>query len=88
MNWIRPAALKSLGILGMNRRNVDYIGAYNHRSNYPLVDNKLKTKLMAQKMGLTLLKCVRPMLQAISARVSRSALPSIRLIRPPLMFPC
>ena len=52
MNWIRPAALKSLGILGMNRRNVDYIGAYNHRSNYPLVDNKLKTKLMAQKMGL------------------------------------
>jgi alpha-L-glutamate ligase-like protein len=52
MNWIRPAALKSLGILGMNRRNIDYISTYNHRSNYPLVDNKLKTKLMAKKMGL------------------------------------
>jgi alpha-L-glutamate ligase-like protein len=36
----------------MNRRNVHYIGSYNSRSNYPLVDNKLKTKLVAQKMGL------------------------------------
>ena len=52
MNWIRPAALTSLGVLGMNRRNVDYIGRYNQRQNYPLVDNKLETKLMAAKMGL------------------------------------
>ena len=36
----------------MNRRNVAYISRYNDRSNYPLVDNKLKTKLMAGKMGL------------------------------------
>ncbi|MFV2090835.1 MAG: alpha-L-glutamate ligase-like protein, partial [Pseudomonadales bacterium] len=40
------------GVLGMNRRNVDYISRYNERSNYPLVDNKLETKLMAGKMGL------------------------------------
>jgi alpha-L-glutamate ligase-like protein len=36
----------------MNRRNVAYISRYNDRSNYPLVDNKLKTKLMARKVGL------------------------------------
>lgn len=29
----------------MNRRNVDYIARYNERRFYPLVDNKLKTKL-------------------------------------------
>ena len=52
MNWISPARLRAMGILGMNRRNVGYISRYNSRTNYPLVDNKLKTKLMAQKMGL------------------------------------
>jgi len=52
MNWIHPARLRAIGVLGMNRRNVDYISRYNDRSNYPLVDNKLETKLMARKMGL------------------------------------
>ncbi len=52
MIWIRPNALRKIGVLGMNRRNVDYISPYNDRSHYPLVDNKLKTKLMAGKMGL------------------------------------
>jgi alpha-L-glutamate ligase-like protein len=56
MNWIRPGKLAQLGVLGMNRRNVGYIGRYNDRANYPLVDNKLKTKLMAQKMGLVVPK--------------------------------
>lgn len=52
MSWARPAALRKIGVLGMNRRNVAYISRYNDRSHYPLVDNKLKTKLMAGKMGL------------------------------------
>lgn len=52
MNWIRPGRLRDLGVLGMNRRNVSYISRYNARANYPLVDDKLKTKLIAHKMGL------------------------------------
>jgi len=52
MNWISPKRLRKIGVLGMNRRNVDFISCYNERSNYPLVDNKLETKLMAGKMGL------------------------------------
>lgn len=43
--WITPGHLRSLGMLSMNRRNVDYIARYNDRSAYPLVDNKLRTKL-------------------------------------------
>jgi alpha-L-glutamate ligase-like protein len=50
--WIAPRALSQLGILGMNRRNVGYIGRYNARHRYPLVDDKLKTKLIAHKAGL------------------------------------
>ncbi|MGO1232630.1 MAG: alpha-L-glutamate ligase-like protein [Marinobacter sp.] len=45
MGWISPRRLTKLGMLNMNRRNVDYISRYNERSSYPLVDNKLKTKL-------------------------------------------
>lgn len=47
-----PSKLKAQGILGMNARNVDYISKYNERKLYPLVDDKLKTKLLAQKMGI------------------------------------
>lgn len=48
MGWISPGRLKRLGMLNMNRRNVDYISRYNDRASYPLVDNKLKTKLILQ----------------------------------------
>jgi alpha-L-glutamate ligase-like protein len=47
MSWISPARLKSLGILGMNRRNIQFIAGCNPRRLYPLVDNKLKTKQLA-----------------------------------------
>ena len=47
MNWISPAGLKALGILGMNRRNIQFIAGCNPRRLYPLVDNKLKTKQLA-----------------------------------------
>lgn len=42
-----PFKLKKLGILGMNNRNINYIGKYNDRKRFPLVDNKLKTKKIA-----------------------------------------
>jgi alpha-L-glutamate ligase-like protein len=51
--WIFPLRLKRQGILGMNRRNVSYISRYNTRERYPLVDNKLKTKLLAEKFNLS-----------------------------------
>lgn len=50
--WISPWALARKGVLGMNRRNIAYIARYNSRSHYPLVDDKLKTKLVAQKARL------------------------------------
>ena len=46
--WLRPSRLRELGMLGMNRRNVEFINRYNPRHLYPLVDDKLKTKLLAQ----------------------------------------
>lgn len=52
MDWISPRKLKKLGILNMNRRNVDYISRYNERESYPLVDNKLKTKLAVSEYGV------------------------------------
>lgn len=44
--------LRRSGILGMNRRNIAYISRYNDRQFFPLVDNKLTTKLVARQAGL------------------------------------
>jgi alpha-L-glutamate ligase-like protein len=41
--------LKEHGVLGMNRRNAEYIMRWNPRSVYPLVDDKLLTKRLAEK---------------------------------------
>lgn len=49
---ISPWALRQRGILGMNARNINYIARYNDRKRYPLVDNKLKTKILAQEAGV------------------------------------
>ncbi|MCZ4338697.1 alpha-L-glutamate ligase-like protein [Shewanella colwelliana] len=43
----RPQALKAQGILGMNKRNIDFIGRYNPRKYYKRVDDKLTTKQLA-----------------------------------------
>jgi alpha-L-glutamate ligase-like protein len=40
--------LRQIGILGMNRRNAEYIMRSNPRSFFPLVDDKLKTKQLAE----------------------------------------
>lgn len=50
--WTTPGRLHAKGIIGMNSRNIRYIGRYNSRSLYPLVDDKLKTKLLAEQHGI------------------------------------
>lgn len=52
-DYTSPFKLRHKGIMGMNKRNHSYIGRYNDRSKYPLVDDKLKTKLIAQQAGCT-----------------------------------
>lgn len=47
--WRTYQYLRNKGFLGMNRRNADYIHRYNPRALFPLVDNKLKTKRLAQE---------------------------------------
>ncbi|MCK6261952.1 alpha-L-glutamate ligase-like protein [Vibrio sp. ZSDE26] len=48
-----PGKLRHKGIMGMNQRNHSYIARYNDRSKYPLVDDKLKTKIIAEQAGCT-----------------------------------
>ena len=45
-------ALRREGVLGINRRNVDYTLRWNARSYYPLVDDKLTTKERCQRAGI------------------------------------
>ncbi len=52
-NYTSPFKLRRKGIMGMNKRNHSYIGRYNDRSKYPLVDDKLQTKIIAQRAGCT-----------------------------------
>lgn len=48
-----PSKLKKAGIVGMNRRNVVMIARNNPRRLYPLVDDKLKTKMLVEKAGIS-----------------------------------
>ncbi len=53
MNYLETARkLKENGILGLNQRNGDFILKYNPRSKFPLVDDKLLTKELCQKVGI------------------------------------
>ncbi len=45
--------LRSFGIIGMNQRNFGLVSKYNPRHLYPLVDDKLKTKFLAQKANIS-----------------------------------
>jgi alpha-L-glutamate ligase-like protein len=49
--YAMPWQLHQHGIMGMNQRNHSYIARYNDRRLFPLVDNKLKTKAIAQQAG-------------------------------------
>jgi alpha-L-glutamate ligase-like protein len=44
--------LREAGLLGINRRNADYVLRYNPRRCYPRVDDKLLTKKLAIAAGL------------------------------------
>lgn len=48
----RPSALKANGVLGMNARNYKIIARCNNRRLYPLVDDKVQTKRLADKAGI------------------------------------
>ncbi|MDR4504135.1 MAG: alpha-L-glutamate ligase-like protein [Candidatus Scalindua sp.] len=52
MIFASPFKLSKCGILGMNMRNLDFVLRYNPRHLYPNVDNKLKTKLLAEEAGI------------------------------------
>lgn len=49
---LRYRDLARQGVLGLNRRNGDYILKFNPRHLYPLVDDKLKTKRLAIQAGI------------------------------------
>jgi len=44
--------LNAAGVLGINRRNAEYTLQYNPRALYPLVDDKARTKELAQQAGI------------------------------------
>jgi len=44
--------LHAKGIMGINRRNADYVLKYNKRSLYPIVDDKIITKMRAMEAGI------------------------------------
>jgi alpha-L-glutamate ligase-like protein len=47
-----PRKLRALGVVGLNRRNGDFIAPCNPRRFYPRVDNKLITKQLAIEAGI------------------------------------
>ncbi|NNC55222.1 MAG: alpha-L-glutamate ligase-like protein, partial [Pseudomonadales bacterium] len=48
----RILAMRDAGILGINARNRDFVMKHNPRSGYPLVDDKLQSKKLAQQAGI------------------------------------
>ena len=62
-----PRRLHRLGVLGMNRRNAEFVMAHNARRLYPLVDNKLLTKQLALARGIAV-----PQLYAVIAAQHQS----------------
>jgi len=47
-----PGQLAKVGLLGINRRNADFVLPYNNRRLYPLADDKLQSKQLALKAGI------------------------------------
>lgn len=52
MNVMPASWLRDAGVIGMNRRNAEYIMRWNPRSLYPLVDDKVLTKKLAMANGI------------------------------------
>lgn len=58
-NWLKVARkLNERGVLGMNRRNYDVIAKQNKRSLYTLVDDKVKTKRLANSVNINTPKMI------------------------------
>lgn len=51
-NFATPSQLRAAGVLGMNRRNYEIIAKSNNRRLYPLVDDKVQTKKLADSVGI------------------------------------
>jgi alpha-L-glutamate ligase-like protein len=50
--WAWPSQLRQQGVLGINRRNAQYVLPGNPRGHYPRVDDKLLTKQICQARGI------------------------------------
>ena len=50
--------LRENGVLGMNDRNYSVIAKYNRRSLYTLVDDKVKTKRLANSININTPKMI------------------------------
>ena len=50
--WLWPWELRRAGVMGINRRNADYVLCVNPRKHYPRVDDKLLTKQICQQRGI------------------------------------
>lgn len=52
--WFRtPGELREMGVVGINMRNARFLLPNNPRRLYELVDNKLRTKALAEEFGMT-----------------------------------
>lgn len=59
LNWLKTVkALKEKGVLGMNDRNYSIIAKHNDRSLYTLVDDKVKTKQLANNINISTPKMI------------------------------
>lgn len=74
----RYRTLTKEGVLGLNRRNSDYILKFNPRRLYPLVDDKLKTKRLAIEAGIA----VPPLYGVIETQHDIRLLPQLVEHRP------
>ena len=50
--FVSPRKLRQAGVLGMNARNYNIIAKFNKRSLYPLVDDKVQTKKLANSIDI------------------------------------
>ena len=57
-NFVSSRSLRAVGVLGMNARNHRVIAKYNKRSLYPLVDDKVKTKQLANNVDINTPKMI------------------------------
>ncbi len=71
--FARAVKLGAEGVLGLNKRNGDYILRFNPRSRYPLVDDKLQTKQLALAAGIA----VPPLYGVIRTQHDIRSLPDI-----------